>query len=270
MRIAGIFTHPVKGCHRVERDSARVEPWGLEGDRRWMIVDADGVGITQREAPELTQISVRPRAGGLELSAPGLPWLEVDEPHDGPKAFVRVFRHKEPVPARVADTDWSSAFLGREVRLVWQADPTVRPISSHAEPDDRVNLADSFPVLLANDASLSALNDWLVEAGEEAVPMTRFRPNLVVEGAGAWDEDTWLGKRLRIGEVTFRAVSACGRCVVTTTDQETGDRGRQPLRMLGLRRRFGNELQFAINLIPYGPMGLIRLGDPVSVVLADS
>jgi uncharacterized protein len=125
-------------------------------------------------------------------------------------------------------------------------------------------------VLLANEASLSGLNDWLVEAGEEPVPMTRFRPNLVVGDAEPWAEDAWLGKRLRVGEVEFRVAGACGRCLVTTIDQETGVKGRQPLRMLGRRRRFGTELRFAINLIPYGPMGLIRLGDPVSVVLADS
>jgi uncharacterized protein len=235
-----------------------------------MMVDADGVGITQREAPQLTQLAVRPREGGLELSAPGMPSLPIDEPRAGAKAFVRVFRHKNPVPARVAESAWSSAFLGRDVRLVWQADPTGRPIDSDAEPDDRVSLADAYPVLLANEASLSALNDWLTEAGEEPVPMTRFRPNLVVSGADPWAEDAWLGRRLRIGAVTFRVAGACGRCRVTTIDQETGAEGRQPLRMLGVHRRFPGGLHFAINLIPYGPMGLIRLGDPVSVVLADS
>lgn len=270
MRVTAIFTHPVKGCHRVEHDAALVEPWGLADDRRWMMVDAEGVGITQREAPELTQLSVRPREGGLELSAPGLPALEIDEPRDGPKEFVRVFRHKDPVPARVAETAWSSAFLGREARLVWQADPTGRTITSHAEPGDRVSLADGYPVLLANEASLSALNDWLVEGGDETVAMARFRPNIVVDGAEPWAEDGWLGKRLRIGDTTFRAARASARCVVTTIDQETGIKGRQPLRVLGVRRRFPGGLHFAINLIPYGPMGLIRLGEPVSVVLAES
>jgi hypothetical protein len=94
--------------------------------------------------------------------------------------------------------------------------------------------------------------------------MTRFRPNIVVAGAPAWAEDDWLGRRLRLGGVTFRAAKACGRCVVTTTDQETGEVGRQPLRMLGQRRRFGTELLFAINLIP-DDTGVLRVGDEVSV-----
>jgi len=269
MRITGLNTYPVKGCHRVEHDTAVVEPWGLAGDRRWLMVDPDGVGITQRDTRRLTRLTVRPRPGGLELSSPGRPTLAVDEPAHGPKESVRVFSSFAAVPARVAESEWSTAFLGRPARLVWLADPTVRTISSHALEGDRVSFADGFPVLLANEGSLSAVNDWLVEAGDEPVPMTRFRPNLVVGGAPAWAEDEWLGRRLRVGEVVFRAAKACSRCVVTTIDQETGDKGRQPLRALGRHRRFDNGLLFAINLIPDvlpGSTGNVRRGDPVTVI----
>jgi len=269
MRITALHSYPVKGCHRLDHDAAVVEPWGLAGDRRWMMIDPDGVGLTQRDAPRLTQLTARPRPGGITLSAPGLPTLDVPEPVDGPKEFVRVFASKQPVPARVAETGWSSAFLERDARLAWQADPTGRGIESHALPADRVSLADGFPLLLANTASLDAVNDWLIEAGDEPVPMTRFRPNLVVTGAGPWAEDTWVGQRLRIGAVTYRAAEASSRCLVTTIDQETGEKGREPLKTLGRRRRFDDGLLFAINLvpeIPAGDVGLVRLGDPVSVV----
>ncbi|WP_250000917.1 MOSC domain-containing protein [Actinoplanes sp. M2I2] len=264
MRITALYSYPVKGCHRLEHDAAEVEPWGLAGDRRWLMVDPDGVGITQRETPLLTQLTVAPRPGGLELGAPGLPPLSVDEPVDGPETYVEVFRGQEPVPARVAEQEWSSRFLGQEARLVWQADPTGRRVETDALPGDRVSFADGYPVLLANEASLGALNDWLVEAGDDPVPMTRFRPNLVTGGAEPWIEDVWLGQRLRIGEVTFRAAKECSRCLVTTIDQETGEKGRQPLRMLGLRRRFDTGLLFAINLIP-DMSGIVRVGDPVGV-----
>ncbi|MBL7260537.1 MOSC domain-containing protein [Paractinoplanes lichenicola] len=264
MRITALYSYPVKGCHRIEHGSASVEPWGLAGDRRWLMVDAEGVGITQRDTPRLTQLTVTPRAGGVYLSAPGLPSLWVAEPVDGPEEFVRVFRGKGPVPARVAEKEWSSRFLGRDARLVWQADPTGRTIESHAEPGDRVSLADGFPVLLANEGSLSALNDWLVEAGEEPVPMTRFRPNIVVDGAPAWAEDGWLGRRLRLGDVWFRAAKSCARCLVTTIDQDTGEKGGQPLRILGTHRRFDDGLLFAINLIP-DMSGVVHLDDPVEV-----
>jgi uncharacterized protein YcbX len=270
MRITALNTYPVKGCHRLEHDAVAVQRRGLAGDRRWMMVDTDGVGITQRDTPRLTQLTARPRPGGLALSAPGLPPLSIDEPVDGPEEFVRVFRSKLSVPARIAETAWSSAFLGRDARLAWQSDPTGRTIDSHAEPGDRVSFADGFPLLLANESSLSGLNDWLVEAGDEPVPMTRFRPNLVVAGAPPWAEDTWIGRRLRVGEVTFRAAKSSARCVVTTIDQETGEKGRQPLRALGRHRRFHDGLLFAINLIPEAPFGTVRIGDRVSVVLSDS
>ncbi|GIM95795.1 MOSC domain-containing protein [Paractinoplanes toevensis] len=267
MRIATLATYPVKGCHRIEHDVAEVEPWGLTSDRRWMMVDDDGVGITQRDLPLLTQLRVRVRDGGLELSAPGMPDLTVAEPVDGPKEFVRVFKRHAPAPARIAESAWSSAFLGRSVRLAWQADPGGRNVAGSSSAAEPVSFADGYPMLLANTASLDALNDWLVSAGEEAVPMTRFRPNLVVSGAGAWAEDDWSARevRLRIGSTVLLASTPCPRCLVTTIDQETGEKGRQPLRMLGQRRRFGSGLHFAINLIPI-TVGSLRVGDEVTVL----
>ena len=269
MRIAGLHTYPVKGCHRLDHDEAHVEPWGLAGDRRWMIVDAEGVGITQREAAELTQLTARPRPGGLRLAAPGMPATDLPEPADGPEIQVRVFRSQSPVPARVADTTWVSAFLGRDARLVWQADPTGRAVAGSTHPGDRVSLADGHPVLLASTASLDAVNDWLAEAGDDPVPIHRFRPNIVVGGAPAWAEDDWPGRRLRAGDVTFRVAKPCGRCRVTTIDQETGETGRQPLHALGRHRRFGNGLMFAVYLIPDlagGRTGVIRAGDPLTLL----
>ncbi|MEU4239744.1 MOSC N-terminal beta barrel domain-containing protein [Actinoplanes sp. NPDC026619] len=267
MRITAIATYPVKGCHRIEHDVADVEPWGLAGDRRWMMVDADGVGITQRILPLLTQLSVRVRPGGLELSAPGMPPVFVAEPVDGPKEFVRVFKNHAPAPARIAESAWSSEFLGRPVRLVWQADPAGRNAGGGSEVGDPVSFADGYPILIANTASLAALNDWLVEAGDKAVPMTRFRPNLVVTGALPWAEDEWSERRvrLRIGSTVLQADQPCPRCLVTTIDQETGEKGKQPLRMLGLRRRIDGGLLFAINLIPV-VTGSLRVGDAVTVL----
>jgi uncharacterized protein YcbX len=261
MRISSLHTYPVKGGHRLDHDEAQVEPWGLTGDRRWMIIDPGGVGITQRTAPELTGLQPAPRPGGLELNG-----FRVDEPVDGPKEPIRVFSSKPPLAARIAvpATDFVSAFLGRPARLAWLADTTVRPIAEDALPSDRVSLADGYPLMLTNAASLDALNDRLLEAGDEPVPMTRFRPNVVIAGAGPWAEDDWLGSRLRLGDVTFRVAGACRRCVVTTVDQETGEVGRQPLRALGLHRRYADGLRFGINLIPDlapGDTGVIRVGE---------
>jgi uncharacterized protein YcbX len=128
-----------------------------------------------------------------------------------------------------------------------------------------VSFADAYPFLIGNTASLAALNDWLQQDGEEPVPMTRFRPNVVVEGAGPWDEDGWAGRRLRVGEAELEAAGPCDRCVVTTIDQETGEKGRQPLKMLGRHRNFDQGLMFGLHLLTVRP-GRIAVGDEVTVL----
>ena len=159
---------------------------------------------------------------------------------------------------------WFSAYLGRRVRLVYLDDPTRRPVDpEYGRDGDVVSFADGYPLLLTSTGSLDELGRWLTEDGGQPVPMTRFRPSVVVTGAPPWAEDRW--RRIRIGAVEFRIVKPCGRCVVTTTDQITGERGPQPLKMLGRRRRFGQQLVFGQNMIPDGP-GTIRAGDPVEIL----
>ncbi|GAB3933386.1 hypothetical protein GCM10027614_04190 [Micromonospora vulcania] len=102
MRVASIYTYPVKGCRRVDRDTARVEPWGLDGDRRWLIVDEHGLGLTQRQHRELVTVRAVPRPGGLTLDAPGLAPLDLAEPGGGEAIQVRVFRGRPPAPVRAA------------------------------------------------------------------------------------------------------------------------------------------------------------------------
>jgi uncharacterized protein YcbX len=269
VRISAIHTYPIKGCRRLDHDVARVEPWGLDGDRRWMVVDADGRGVTQRETTALVRLRAEPRPGGLLLRAAGMPDLPVAEPTGVDPVTVRVFPNRLPVaalPAGPAADHWLSTLLDRPARLVHLARPTrhVPPGERAHDTGDQVSFADEYPLLLTVAASLDALNGWLAEAGEAAVPMSRFRPNLVVADAPAWAEDDWAGRRLRVGSVEFRAAGLCGRCVVTTTDQETGARGQEPLRTLGRHRNIGGGLMFGLHLVPVGP-GEVRIGDPVSV-----
>jgi uncharacterized protein YcbX len=177
----------------------------------------------------------------------------------------------DKVEAVLADTAahaWCSDYLGTEVRLLHMDDPaTRRPVDpEYARPGETVSFADGYPLLVTTLASLDALNTWIARgdrADEGPLPMNRFRPNVVVAGTAAWAEDDW--RRIAIGEVTFRVPKMCGRCVVTTTDQDTAQRGKEPLRTLGRHRRFGSQLVFGQNLVPES-RGTVRIGDPVTVL----
>ncbi|CAL9594437.1 putative protein YcbX [Streptomyces sp. enrichment culture] len=269
-RLQSIHVHPVKALRGLAPREAAVEPWGLAGDRRWALIDDGGKVVTQRRQPRLALAAAELLPGGVRLSAPGMEPLTVPVPHPGKTVVVEIFRDKvEGVPAEdPAAHAWCSAYLGMDVRLVHMDDPaTRRPVDPrYARPGETVSFADGYPLLLTTTASLDALNHLLAQgdhAAEGPLPMNRFRPNLVVSGTGPWAEDGWT--RVTVGEVAFRVAKPCGRCVVTTTDQGTGGRGREPLHTLGRHRRLGDKLVFGQNLVPLGP-GTVRAGDPVEVV----
>ncbi|WP_424215123.1 MOSC domain-containing protein [Streptomyces sp. BI20] len=270
IRVGALYVHPVKSLAGVGPDAVEVEPWGFAGDRRWLPVDPSGTAVTQRQLPRLALLRARPaRGGAVVLSGPGVPELTVSPPAPGPTETVTLFSKKvEAVPAGAVADAWFTAALGTPVRLMWMDDPAVRrPVDpEYARPGETVSFADGYPVLLTSDASLAALNVLIAEGGraeEGPVPMSRFRPNLVVTGAEAWAEDGW--GLLRIGGVEFRGARECGRCVVTTVDQLTAERGREPLRTLGVHRRRGRSLVFGRLLVPLG-RGTVRRGDAVRVL----
>ena len=265
MRVSDIRIYPVKGLRGHSVTRAVVEPWGLAGDRRYMVVDEAGRFLTQRQIPRMAVIEADLVAGGLELAAAGMGRIAVDEP--GAEAtLVAATVWKNEVAARDAGADaaaWLSAALGTACRLVFMAEPaSARPVDpDFAEPGDRVSFADGFPLLVTNDASLADLNARL----PVPVAMDRFRTSVAVEGAAPWAEDGWA--RLHIGAVAFAGTKDCARCAVTTVDQATGVRSAdtEPLRTLArFRRKAGGRIIFGQNLIPRG-LGRIAVGDPVWV-----
>ena len=268
--LTSIHVYPVKAMRALDLNLSRVEPWGLAGDRRWLVVDLTGRFISQREEPSLARVVASYE--GLDLALTLATWgrdpITIPPPSAQAGAEmlpVSVWRSDLTAAAagRAAD-EWLSDYLGRPVRLVHLDDPLRRPVDeNYGAPGDTVSFADGYPLLLTNEASLDELGKWLVDDGHEPVPMNRFRPSVVVGGAEPWDEDHW--RRVRIGAVTFRVAKMCGRCVVTTTDQTTGEVGSQPLKMLGKKRKFGQDLVFGQNLIPDGT-GVIRVGDDVEVL----
>jgi uncharacterized protein YcbX len=271
MKLASIHFYPVKSAAGHEVHEAEVQPWGLAGDRRYLITSEHGDILTARDEPSL--LACLPLLDGETLTLTG--------PHAAPLRVVpdAAISTVDMRGTPVALTDcgdaaarWLSELAGRPVRLNWLDDPTRRPVDpAYGTPEDRVSLADAYPLLLTSNDSLAQLDDWIAktaaERGEEApapLPMHRFRPNVVIDDVGTpFAEDEW--KRVRIGEVTFRVTKGCDRCVLTTIDTATYTKGKEPIRTLAKHRRWDGKVWFGINLIPDAP-GRIAQGDSVAIL----
>lgn len=259
--LAGLYRYPVKSLRGEAFEALDIGRRGFLFDREWMVVDATGRFVTQRQQPRMALVSARVLADGrLALRAPGMPNLTLADGTAGP-SDVTVWRDTVKA-ARVgapAD-DWLTDFLGLQCQLVRLAKDTVRPVDpTYAKAGDEVGFADGFPFLLISQASLDDLNRRL----EEPLPMQRFRPNLVVSGCEPFAEDAW--RRLRIGGVTLRVAKPCSRCIIPTIDPETAERSAEPLRTLMQYRRRENQVFFGQNLIP-DTTGALGLGMRVEVL----
>lgn len=263
--VTALYRYPVKSLRGHALDAAVIGARGIDGDRRWMTVDADGRFLTRREMPDMALFDVRVEGDGLVFDHPVLGSHRTPCPADtAPQIEARIW--SDTVGVRMADAEtnaYLSRGLGRPVRLVFQGDEGVRPVSpKYAVPGDHVSLSDGYPLLIVTRASLDVLNEAL------AVPVSieRFRPNLVVDGGAAWSEDRW--RRIRIGGVTFRTPKLCSRCIIVTQQPLTGARleGNEPLatlRRLGRMAKGG--VMFGQNAIPEND-GVIVPGDRVEVL----
>jgi uncharacterized protein len=272
--LSDLYRYPVKSCRGQQLGDAAVEPWGLAGDRRWMVVDAGGEVVTARERPRLVLVTPHLRDGGLLLTGPGRPDLTVPVPSGDELIPVTVWDSKLlAAPAGPAADAWFSEVIGEPARLVYLDDPTRRASDpAYSRLGDLVSFADGYPLLLTTASSLADLNKHIAagpRASEGPLPMTRFRPSVVIGGAAPWDEDAW--RLLRIGDVPFRAVKGCARCVLTMIDPDTAISGKEPIATLARIRRWDGGTWFGVNLIPDRPGGgaSIRAGDPVEVLERD-
>ncbi len=261
--LSSIHIYPVKAAGGITLERWTIDAFGPRYDRRWMMVDEHGVFLSQRSDPSLALIRTELDGDRLVLHAPSHGPIELPlEPDWSPgSAEVRVWNDTVVAESCGAAADrWLTSVLGRRVRLVRMPDDALRQVDLRfANPGERTSFTDAFPFLLIGSASLADLNARL----EQPLPMNRFRPNLVIEGTLPFEEDEWL--RIGIGNIEFRVAKPCARCVVTTTDQETGARGVEPLRTLATYRRRDGKVLFGQNLVHEG-MGYIEVGTPVDVM----
>lgn len=265
MIVSEVNVYPVKSCGGIALDAASIGERGFVNDRRWMLLDERGSMITQREAPTMALIKTAVDDHALRLSAPGRPdfALPLDQP--GERVAVTIWRDKGvgAVEQGAAVAAWFSDYLGQPAHLVRFAADFVRHVDiayAHAATD-QVGFADGYPFLILSEESLADLNTRL----DQPLPMNRFRPNIVVRGADKpYAEDDW--QTIRIGDVIFDVVKACARCAITTTDQATAERGKEPLHTLATYRivRKSGPV-FGQNAI-HRSTGVIHVGDAVEVL----
>jgi len=263
--VSGINVYPVKGMKGIALERALCTDRGIEHDRRWMVVDGEGHFLSQREHPRMATVWTDLDRDFLSLSAADAGEVRVPlEPPPAPPMKVRVWRSTvEALPASREADFWLSEYLGMPCRLVYMPDDSERYSNpQYAGEGKRVGFADGYAYLLIGEGSLQDLNARLAEKEHPALPMNRFRPNLVVAGSPPYAEDGW--KEVRIGGAVFRAVKPCGRCQVTTTDQSSGEvRGPEPLATLAEYRESGEfGLMFGMNLVSE-VAGKVRVGDPL-------
>lgn len=268
LSLASIHIYPIKSLGGFPVQEARLTDRGLQHDRRWMLVDPEGRFVSQRECPAMACLHCEEQDDGfgvIDLRTGDLlylPWTFVG------KAWSDVMVWDDRLRLCLTRPEWSHWFskrLGRELNLVYMPDSATRPTDGRYA-EGLTSLSDGFPYLIISQASLDDLNargaQWsgAQMTAWSPVPMERFRPNIVVAGGSAYQEDDW--KEITIGEARFKLVKPCVRCVITTTDQRTGERGKEPLRTLAAYRAREGNVMFGMNAMGEGHS--IRVGDLVA------
>ena len=261
LTLSALSLYPVKSGAGIDLQQAELDRFGLAGDRRWMLVDDTGRFITQRDLARLALLKTGWRNGSLTLR-----WerelLEVMVPAAN-ATVLPVAVWADTVTARDAGpeaAEWLQQRLGVACRLVYMPDDCHRAVDpKYATRGQTVSFADGFPLLLISQASLYDLNARL----PSAVPMNRFRPNLVITGCAPFAEDSW--QRIRIANIDFDIAKPCSRCVIPSIDQATAERDRSIHRVLAGFRRRERIIYFGQNLLHRGT-GRLNVGDEVHVL----
>ena len=284
--ISGLYIYPIKSCGGISLERSAIGMAGLHNDRRWMVVDEQGVFLTQRSHPAMARIRTDLRDGYLIVTAPGQPRLDIPvdvvEDDDSVRRRVKVWRDEvDAVDEGDLAAQWFGALLGTPCRLV-KVHPESQRVASVARIENWLArhpaaadfprhhifaFADGYPVLVTNESSLAELNDRLEAKGQPAVGMERFRPNVVLSEFGAFDEDYTV--LITVGDVRMALVKPCVRCEIPNTDQLTGARSTEPMATLAtFRSGPDGGVTFGMNAIVSAPPGAtIAVGDRAEVVL---
>ncbi len=262
-KLTDIFIYPVKSLGGFSVKSSKVTDRGLKFDRRWMLIDEENKFLSQRKIKDMALLQTS--LGDKELFV-----FRKDKPEEKIKIpFGDKLDKKEKsivwddvVELNVYPNEineWFSEQLEKKCRLVFMPETTERKVDTrYALNNEITSLSDGYPFLMIGEESLKLLNSKL----STPLSMNRFRPNLVFSGGEPHDEDGF--GNFKINDTAFQAVKPCGRCVITTIDQQTGEQGTEPLQTLATYRTAGNKVNFGMNLIHEGN-GTIKIGDYITL-----
>jgi len=268
--ISQLWIYPIKSLPGISLQSAQLRARGLEYDRRWMLVDENNEFITQRQFPQMALINVELEQYGIKVGAEDMPALIIPWVNQDIETFdeveVKVWNEQcQAIHINSSIDNWFSEALGIDCQLVYMPEKTERVVDPEfALNSDLTSFSDGFPNLLVGSASLDDLNERM----DEALPIQRFRPNIVVSGCDAYAEDKW--KQFKTNDIDFFGVKACSRCAITTVDHQQGKVvGKEPLKTLSEYRRKGNKVYFGQNVLhrlSQTSDNILRVGDTVEIL----
>jgi uncharacterized protein YcbX len=262
LTLTEIYIYPIKSLGGISLQSAKVEERGLQYDRSWMLVDNNGMFLTQREHPQMALLQVNIKDEWIEVThkIKTMSKLQIPISNNKNTNHMVVNIWNDVVIAKNVSRDadsWFSDALNLDSHLVFMDDDSDRLTDrKYTSEPKQVSFADAYPFLIIGQESLNELNRKL----KDPLPINRFRPNFVFSGGKPFVEDTW--RDFMIGNLKFRAVKPCSRCVVTTVNQDTAEKGSEPLETLATFRKAGNKVMFGMNVIGYDE-GIVRVGDEI-------
>lgn len=282
-KVSELWIYPIKSTQGIQVSQSEVTWGGLANDRRWMVADKEGTFLTARVYPRMLKVTTGLRwtasedgapaeISHLRLNAPGMETLEVPTAPEEAAFDVKVWSSDfQGHSLGKLAAEWWSTYLAQPCSLVSMSthQPRLLPEKrmkglSYESGKGAMSFADAYPILVTSKASLAALNQKIeARRGEQlGLTMERFRPNIVVEESPPFDEDAW--GDFQIGGASFHGRTLCDRCVLTTVDPKTGQKGKEPLATMATFRKFGGDIAFGLNVIP-AALGTIAVGQRVVV-----
>ena len=261
INLSELNIYPIKSTGQISLPAADISPFGLDMDRRWMLIDDKGYMLTQRSHPRMCLINTQLDGPKLQINAVDMPELSISTHHTAQLVQATVWDDScEAIYCGDEAANWFSDFLSTPSRLVYFPDNATRQVDlNFAKNGDITAFSDGFPYLLISQASLDDLNNRL----DAPVGMQRFRPNLVVSGANAFAEDEW--KKIKIGDVIFDLVKTCSRCIIPSINPQTSEKNADVIKELSRYRMRDNKIFFGQNLIARG-CGNLELGMAIEVL----